>query len=87
MENTEDLDSVKMMEDSTGSNGNWYTNEARSLGALFGIKDRKDRKTKGLMEHLNLNFGINGKGVKKGRHDDNVELIGAMEGWDFIRGH
>lgn len=43
----------------------WYVDEARPLGELFGIQERDDAKTKGLLEDLNLNYGLNGKREKK----------------------
>lgn len=54
----------------------WYDEEARPLGLLFGAERIEEERIKLLWQNLNLNFGSNGKPQKKlGRID-----IGEAEG-------
>lgn len=45
--------------------GDWYEEEALLLGVVFSILEREVKRSKDLLEDLNLNFGANGKCSKK----------------------
>lgn len=47
--------------------GEWYNEEAKSIGDLFGFQKLDNANLKCLLEDLNLNFGSNGKCCKKSR--------------------
>lgn len=46
------------------------------LGKLFEMEGLEEKRCKAILERVNLNFGENGKCVKKRRVDNNVEELG-----------
>lgn len=46
--------------------GDWYEEEALPLGVVFGVQKMDDDHLKRILKDLNLNFGANGKRLKRG---------------------
>lgn len=56
------------------------------MGELLGFQESEDARTVYLMEYLNINFGSNGKRVKKGALGGNGIETALAVGDDVVNG-
>lgn len=51
----------------------WYMKEAQLLGDLFTVQEGEGKRCRAMLEKVNLNYGENGKCVKRKKMNNGVE--------------